>query len=172
MTDLEFSFAIAGDGTGWDPGIDESRVERSIGGGSFSTLFLITNMGVLAADAPNVFQFGFLDQGQLNSTFTTYSSPILLTGSDLDIIIRFRINSGVGEDFAMDNIALTATIPIPAAVWLFGSAVGLLVWLRRSGNISPAQCRGQALAGRARLSEIQLHRVRHLARYNTENRAS
>jgi hypothetical protein len=29
------------------------------------------------------------------------------------------------------KLTFTATVPVPAAVWLFGSGLGLLGWLRR-----------------------------------------
>jgi hypothetical protein len=37
---------------------------------------------------------------------------------------------GSWADLAMDNIVVS-TVPIPAAVWLFGSGLGLLGWFRR-----------------------------------------
>ena len=40
-----------------------------------------------------------------------------------------------GNYAAFDNIAITASdvsaVPIPPAVWLFGSALGLLGWMKR-----------------------------------------
>jgi hypothetical protein len=35
------------------------------------------------------------------------------------------------DDGAFGTALVTATVPVPAAVWLFGSALGLLAWLRR-----------------------------------------
>jgi hypothetical protein len=38
--------------------------------------------------------------------------------------------ASTGSVIGYDNIVLSA-VPIPAAVWLFGSGLGLLGWLRR-----------------------------------------
>ena len=35
-----------------------------------------------------------------------------------------------GRNFMSMGIAVT-TVPVPAAAWLFGSALGVLVWARR-----------------------------------------
>jgi hypothetical protein len=36
----------------------------------------------------------------------------------------------IGRNFMANGIAVT-TVPVPAAVWLFGSSLGLLGWVRR-----------------------------------------
>lgn len=43
--------------------------------------------------------------------------------------LRFTIQKG-SVTYNIDNISVSA-VPIPAAVWLFGSGLGLLGWLRR-----------------------------------------
>jgi hypothetical protein len=81
------------------------------------------------AAATFVFDFG-------NQTFLagTSPSPLPLFGSS-DVA---TFTSGVWEDLDEDvdydstNLAFTvSTVPIPAAVWLFGSGLGLLGWMRR-----------------------------------------
>jgi hypothetical protein len=47
------------------------------------------------------------------------------------IIIGDAPNSWVGGVINMS----TAVIPVPAAVWLFGSALGLLGWIRRRATV-------------------------------------
>lgn len=39
--------------------------------------------------------------------------------------------SGTENQIGFDNIELGQLIPVPAAVWLFGSALGLLGWMKR-----------------------------------------
>jgi len=36
-----------------------------------------------------------------------------------------------GNRFGVDDLVVTQTVPIPAAAWMFGSALGLLGWVRR-----------------------------------------
>jgi hypothetical protein len=55
--------------------------------------------------------------------------------TSVDII--FQGDSFAGQPgfalIAVDNINLQA-VPIPATVWLFGSGLGLLGWIRRKHN--------------------------------------
>lgn len=50
-----------------------------------------------------------------------------MTISSVDVIDVSNLDSGVR---IIDNVAIT-TIPVPATVWLFASALGLLGWTRR-----------------------------------------
>jgi len=48
--------------------------------------------------------------------------------------IAYILAEGVSPDaVGFDNLVAN-TIPIPAAVWLFGSGLGLLGWLRRKAS--------------------------------------
>ncbi len=50
-----------------------------------------------------------------------------------NIILRTQDNTAPQEElaWAIANITSITVVPIPAAVWLFGSALGLLGWMRR-----------------------------------------
>jgi hypothetical protein len=39
--------------------------------------------------------------------------------------------NGEGEVAPLSNVTAYGVVPIPAAVWLFGSGLGLLGWMRR-----------------------------------------
>ena len=52
------------------------------------------------------------------------------TGQFSDIV-SFTITNLSGTTMAVDNFVVTAAVPIPAAAWLFGSALAGLGWLRR-----------------------------------------
>jgi hypothetical protein len=45
-------------------------------------------------------------------------------------LVSVEIPGGQGSGYSIDNIVVTV-VPIPAAIWLLGSALGLLGWLRR-----------------------------------------
>ena len=58
------------------------------------------------------------------------------TGSWLDVTSVGFVVQGSGFSFSqasmeLDNVVLGAAVPVPAAVWLFGSALGALGWIRR-----------------------------------------
>jgi hypothetical protein len=67
----------------------------------------------------------------LNSALTTYNITGMAGLADLDI----SFNGGTYyAPFDMDNIQLSV-IPVPAAVWLFMSALGVLGWRSRSRSV-------------------------------------
>jgi hypothetical protein len=51
-------------------------------------------------------------------------------------------NPVVPASIGVDRITLT-TVPIPAAVWMFGSALGLLGWMRRKETKTEYSLRGK-----------------------------
>ncbi|KKM03760.1 hypothetical protein LCGC14_1771180 [marine sediment metagenome] len=50
--------------------------------------------------------------------------------SDIDTIKFYTTNSGYFNDFVLDNIQVS-NVPIPAATWLFGSALIGLAGIKR-----------------------------------------
>ena len=80
--------------------------------------------------------------GTTSGGSTVDLSTPLGTGGWLDLV-SFSVVSGGGDGFTssgiasveLDNIVLGAVVPVPAAVWLFGSALGALGWLRRKKSV-------------------------------------
>jgi hypothetical protein len=50
--------------------------------------------------------------------------------TNLQSVVITPLNPGENQAVALDNISVS-TIPVPAAVWLFASGLGLLGWIRR-----------------------------------------
>ncbi|MFW2403349.1 MAG: hypothetical protein ACN4GT_01200 [Gammaproteobacteria bacterium] len=71
--------------------------------------------------------------------WTTYNySTVVDASATGGITLQFNSTCGADAncfaDFSIDNVKIfadVAAIPVPAAVWLFGSAIGLLGWMRR-----------------------------------------
>ncbi len=104
-----------------------------VGSGVFS-IYSLDMLEDTVGDGLNV--TGYLQGGgQVNTTFTlaAVTGGLLTTfsfGSEwqgLTSISMATINTD-GSPAVLDNIVVT---PIPAAVWLFGSGLGLLGWMRR-----------------------------------------
>ena len=63
-------------------------------------------------------------------TFTAMAGPDVSGGVTLQLGAVCGAAGGCNADVYFDNISITA-VPVPAAVWLFGSALGVFGWLKR-----------------------------------------
>jgi hypothetical protein len=85
--------------------------------------------------ASNEILFGpptFLTEDWQTYTFNTVLGPDAGGG----VSLLFKADCGANENCRLtaliDNVTIdTAVVPVPAAVWLFGSALGLRGWVRR-----------------------------------------
>lgn len=62
--------------------------------------------------------------------FNTVAGPDVSGGITLQLTATTGGAEGSSADMYYDNIKINV-VPVPAAVWLFGSALGLLGWVRR-----------------------------------------
>jgi hypothetical protein len=103
--------------------------------------FDLSSVALAPWDTATVTITGFLQAGGTVSQTVNLSSPfIFLTvnfdsaWADLDYV-EFSSDNGLSPT-AIDNIAITTTaVPVPAAVWLFGSALAGLGWMRRKATV-------------------------------------
>lgn len=140
FSNLSFSALIAEDDDGtnedWDL-TDFVHIDYQIDGAGFQNLLHFESVpdgdAFNAVPALDTNVDGDGDGTQLTDTFSLFDAAIAGIGTTLDLRITFGLNAG-DEDLAFDNITVTgdlAAVPIPAAAWLFGSAVVGLVGLAR-----------------------------------------
>jgi hypothetical protein len=110
-SDSLFDFQGAYLSAAWSTGLN-----IRITGYSDSNLLFDTTV-VVDKGAPTWFDFAYVGIDHLE--FDAYGGTDATPG-----------DSGEGEYFVMDNFTYSV-VPIPAAVWLFGSGLGLLGWVRR-----------------------------------------
>jgi len=96
----------ARDNTTSYPNIYVELIGYFVGGGSISTVVLVESESL--------------------TTFTLDGNWI-----DLQSVTIRAPDPGFNAALALDNVSVS-TVPVPAAVWLFASGLGLLGWMRRS----------------------------------------
>jgi len=113
---------MVGNGSGIeDPGFISMGKQ---GGGSFA---------LVSADISNAVSWSAnTETGSFNSS--TASGPSLNdigTGAWLNITSLTIYGPSDFTSVTLDNVVVGAAVPVPAAVWLFGSALAGLGWMRR-----------------------------------------
>ena len=82
--------------------------------------------------AYNYLKLKLEDDGQdaLNSQIPTYDAEMTVMDWDKKQEFDLKFKSG-GEEVQLKGDLSAFVVPVPAAVWLFGSGLGLLGWMRR-----------------------------------------
>ena len=119
----------------WQPTFTTTLTQ--VGGASFGLLSLDLNIGDLFGAADAFQLIGHLEGGgTIETSFSQPPDSVWNThslGSEWNNLTAVEITSPDGFH-AIDNLVVTA-VPIPAAVWLFGSALAGLGWMRRRHTV-------------------------------------
>jgi hypothetical protein len=139
-TNLNLSWYVAEDDDGiredWDP-TSSFRIGAQIDGGGYFTVFSIESADAAVPNkVPKVDTDlnGVGDGSEITDAFTQFSTGLPTAGRVLDIRITIEDLDSGDEDIAFDSLLLTGdlpSVPIPAAVWLFGSGLLGLVGVAR-----------------------------------------
>jgi hypothetical protein len=68
------------------------------------------------------------------NTTNIWCSPDLMLECTMSESVYVALSKAFNGEFGSNFVAMglaTTTVPVPAAVWMFGSALGLLGWIRR-----------------------------------------
>jgi len=103
---------------------DAGSAGEFLGGNAFNTV--LNGLGVIIADQGHI--GGAFSEAELDGISTvfvgeTFESLGLIAGASMTFSVP-DIQRGLGD-------LTIQVVPIPAAAWLFGSALGLLGWVRR-----------------------------------------
>jgi len=118
---------------GSDPLLNISTLRLQIGFFDAAGLPAGTAAGGNTAVGFNLFESNLIDTSTPLDVWTTMgvgTAPAPDNTAEVRYIVLALAASG-GAGFADDMSATLTAIPVPAAVWLFGSALGLLGWMRR-----------------------------------------
>jgi hypothetical protein len=139
-TNLSLSWYVAEDDDApnedWDP-TSSFRIGAQIDGGGYFTVFSIESADAAVPNkVPKVDTDlnGVGDGSEITDAFTQFSTGLPTAGRVLDIRITIEDLDSGDEDIAFDSLLLTGdlpSVPIPAAVWLFGSGLLGLVGVAR-----------------------------------------
>jgi len=103
----------------WEFTDESSRTGLSRSGGSKTSAY-------------NYLKLKLEDDGQdaLSSQIPTYDPDMTAMDWDKKVEFDLKFKSG-GEEVQLKGDLSAFVVPVPAAVWLFGSGLGLLGWMRR-----------------------------------------
>ncbi len=102
-------------------------------GGGLTELARANTLGETGWTANTDYEFRFIFQSNRLQVFVDDTLEFDIAGSFSDGRLAFYNFSQAGVTYsAFDSEEVPPPIPVPAAVWLFGSALGLLGWRARS----------------------------------------
>lgn len=126
---VSFDWAFAGDDTSSVVGV-EDLFKVGIAGNGFSISNPMSPASTLLSQiSPNTTGFtGFNSTGQFNATIVLGSLPVAATGDIRYLVFGLseHANTATNSAVGVDNIKITANVsqvPVPGAIWLFGSAL-------------------------------------------------
>jgi hypothetical protein len=97
-------------------------------GGACSTANIISGL------AGSVNYTGFADDGLTTCLNNRCRVDVSLSGSTLTVALRRALFEGTSLNYQTYTMSFTQVVPVPAAVWLFGSALGLMGITRRKAG--------------------------------------
>jgi hypothetical protein len=112
-------------GTATAGGVLFAELFSEIAGGGTSSSVILGGAPLFPNGDPNVWT---------SAAFTGFAGPDTSGGITLQFNAACGADAGCVSDYFIDNVSImadVAVIPVPAAVWLFGSALGLLGWMKR-----------------------------------------
>jgi hypothetical protein len=139
---VSFDWAFAGDDTSATASV-EDLFKVGIAGNGFSISSPMSPATtLLSQSSPNTTGFtGFNSTGQFNATIAIGSLPVAAVGDIRYLVVGLseHANTATNSAIGVDNIKITANVsqvPLPGAVWLFGSAlVGFVGVSRRKQTL-------------------------------------